>query len=135
MAFLNFLFGTKLGQLLVAALIVLLCWWAFSSHYDGVGYQRCRDEHAKAVAAANVKQAEENEARNATASEVAKDATAATVDVINQADDASAKTKKEIEYVYLDRPATAPVVFDSCAHPLDERVQRKLDEAVNRAND
>lgn len=135
MGFVSWLFGTKLGQLLVALVIIAACWWAFSSHYDEVGYQRCQQEHRDAQANADREQAAENEARNETSSEIAKDASDATVEVINQADNSSAEVKKEIQYVYLDRPRTAPVALGSCAHPLDGGVQQRLEEAVGRAND
>lgn len=135
MGFIAWLLNTKLGRTLLLLVIVGLCWWGFSSHYAEVGYEKCQQEHRDAQAKADREQAAENEARNETASEVANDATEATVDVINAADNASAETKKEIKYVYLDRPRTAPVALGSCAHPLDDSVQQRLEEAVGRAND
>lgn len=135
MVVLAWLFNTKLGQALVALIIIALCWWGFSSHYDNIGYQRCQTEQAAAVAKANVDQAKKNDERNTAASEIAKDATEAATEVTTQADTTSAKTIEVIRYVYRDRPTSAPVAFGSCAHPLDDRVQRRLDEAVNRAND
>lgn len=131
---LAWLFNTKLGQALVALIIIAACWWGFSSHYTKVGYEQCQTEQRDAVAKANVDQAAKNEDRNDTASEIAKEASEAATAVTTEADTSSAKTTEVIRYVYRDRPTSAPVVIGSCAHPLDDRLQKRLDEAVNRAN-
>lgn len=135
MGFIAWLLNTKLGRTVLLLVIVALCWWGFSAHYTEVGYQTCQQEHRDAQAKADREQAAKNELRNETASEIANDATEATVDVINKADNASAETKKEIKYAYLERPRTAPLALGSCAHPLDGSVQQRLEEAVDRAND
>jgi hypothetical protein len=135
MAVLAWLFNTKLGQALVALIIIAACWWAFSSHYTGVGYDLCQQEHRDAVAEANVEQSKENEELNKAASDIAKAAADAATRINDESDAESEKTTEVIRYVYRDRPTSAPVSFGSCAHPLDQRVQQQLDEAVNRAND
>lgn len=133
------LFTTKLGRIILlvglSLVVVGLSWWAFSSHYDRVGYDRCQSEHAKALAEANARQAEENTRKNEVSSAIAAESASSSEELRAAADISTAETKEVIRYVYRDRPATAPVRPLSCAHPVDPRVQRELDEALRRANE
>lgn len=137
-AIIKWLFGTAMGRgvLLGGSVAVGLTigWWAFSSHYDAVGYRRCKDEQARAVNDANVKQARENANNDATSASVGQHAAASAEAVAKAADQGTTKTKETIEHVYAEPPTTAPIALGSCVHPLDQRVQDDIDAAVRRAN-
>lgn len=139
MGVLAWLFNTTLGRYALVALISVavagLSWWAFSDHYYDKGVAACEAAHLKAVNAANVAQAEENDKKNTVSSEVANAATEAAEDVVSTIDTASVKTVEVIRYVYRDRPTTAPVTLNSCARSVDPGVQKRLDQAVDRANE
>jgi hypothetical protein len=132
------LFGTKTGR------TVLLCgavaagaaasWYAFSSHYDAQGYARCQSEHAAALNKANAKQDRENIERAKTGSQIGQEAAGNAQNVIHDADAAATTTKEDIHNVYKKPVATAPVALGSCVHPLDPRVQKRIDRAVSEAN-
>jgi sRNA-binding protein len=132
------LFGTKTGR------TVLLCgaiaagavasWYAFSSHYDAQGYARCQGEHAAALNKANVEQARENAERAKTGSQIGQKAADNAQDVVRDADTAATTTKKDIHDVYKKPPVTAPVALGSCVHPVDPRVQKRIDSAIREAN-
>ena len=132
------LFGTAMGRgvLLGGSLSIGLAlgWWMFSSHYDGVGYARCQSEQEKARADANAKQAADNATNNQTSSEVGRDTVDNVNTVINESDTQTSDAKETIRYVYRDAPRTAPVALGSCVHPVDDRVQERIDDAVRRAS-
>ena len=128
------MFGTKLGRTVTLAAVILLCWWAFSSHYEQEGYNRCQREHAAAVARANIDQARQNTANDKTSAGIGQKAATAADKTVAKAEQSNAKTKENIDRVYSKPPTTAPVVLGSCVHPLDDSVQDDIDRAVDRAN-
>lgn len=131
-------FGTPMGRgfTLATALAigVFVSWYAFSSHYEAAGYAKCQAEHTDVLNKANVDQANKNAKNDKTSSQIAKDAGTAAADVIWGADNHAQEAKKEIHDVYEKPPVTAPVSLGSCVHPVDERVQERIDKALDRAN-
>jgi len=137
-AAIKWLFNTPMGRGVTlagsVAIGLAVGWWAFSSHYDKVGYERCQGEHAAALAAANADQANKNAANDKTSAAVGQQTADAAGKVIKGADADTTKTKETIDHVYQKPPTTAPVVLGSCVHPVDQRVQDAIDGAVRQAN-
>ena len=134
----KWLLGTATGRgVLIGGAISIgmaLGWYVFSSHYEKEGYAKCKAEYAEAQAKADAEQARKNAANDAASSDITKGTTKAGEQVVAAADKANTEAKKEIEYVYRDPPQTAPVAFGSCVHPVDNRVQQEIGEAVRSAN-
>jgi hypothetical protein len=130
----NFLLNTRLGQALILLAVLGLAWWGFSRHYYNAGYEARTAVYAAEQAKANVDLIARERARDATSSEISKhtDKTAAAAVADTQA--ATAATKEVIHVVYRDRPTTQPVSPGSCVHPVDSRVQDRIDRAVREAN-
>ena len=132
------LFGTPTGRGVLIGLCVAvgvgIAWLAFSSHYESAGYERCQREHAKAQAKANSEQARKNEQQVNAGLGIAKNADARAANAISEADKKSSDAKEDIKRVYKEPPTTAPLAIGSCVHPLDERVQERVDAAVRAAN-
>lgn len=134
----TWLFTTKAGRtaLIVGVTVIatLLSWWAFSSHYEQVGYNKCKAEQTKDALDATIDQGVENEDRNATASELAKDAVADAEKVKKDNAAKTAKTKEEIHNEYREPPKTAPIAYQSCVHAVAPGVQKRIGQAVRSAN-
>lgn len=132
------LFGTAMGRGVLLGLTLAIgvagSWFLFAKHYDGEGYARCKAEQQAALNKANAEQAAENERKSLLGSEIAKDASEKAEGVVARADDDRTSTNEEITDVYEKPPATAPVAFGSCVHPVDPRVQSRIDDAVREAN-
>lgn len=132
------LFGTAMGRgvLLGASISIGIAagWYIFSSHYETVGYNKCQSEHQEALNKANTEQAEENARKNELGSAIAKDAAENAANVVKDAEQNTTTTKEGISDAYKDPPRTAPVVLGSCVHPVDDRVQDRIDAAVRKAN-
>lgn len=130
----NFLLNTRLGQLLILVAAIGLAWWRFSTHYYNAGYEARTAVYATKQAKANVDLVARERARDATSSQISKqtDQTAAAAVADTQA--ATAAAKEVIHVVYRDRPITKPVAPGSCVHPVDGRVQERIDRAVDQAN-
>lgn len=139
MGVIAWLFNTKVGRMVLligtVAITTLLLWYLFADHYRDEGYEKCQAEHIAALNDANVDQAVENEERNDTASEIATEADEAGEGVLETINRDKNDDEREIRYVYRDRPTTAPVHAGSCVHPVDPRVQDRIDEAYRRAVD
>lgn len=134
----KWLLGTATGRgVLIGGAVSIgmaIGWYVFSSHYETEGYNRCKAEYAEAQAKADREQAEKNAKNDKASSDITKDTTKAGENIVAAADKANADSKKEIEYVYRDPPQTAPVAFGSCVHPVDNRVQQEIGEAIRAAN-
>lgn len=134
----TWLFGTPMGRgVLLGGSISIgmaLGWWAFSSHYETVGYNKCQNEHLEAVNAANAAQAEENDRKGKIGSVLAGEAAAGADAAVKDADSTTTTTKEGISDAYKGSPRTAPVALGSCVHPVDDRVQDRIDAAVRKAN-
>lgn len=134
----KWLFGTAMGRGVLmggsAAIGVALGVYAFSSHFEDKGYERCKGEQAAALNDANEKQAEENAAKDKLGTEIAQQAATEAEAVVKSADTNAITTKEQIKDVYKKPPTTAPVALGSCVHPLDDRVQDRIDRAVRQAN-
>jgi hypothetical protein len=136
----GFFLNTRLGQsLLLAAGIsvaVGLTYWLVSSRAYDRGYAACQAQHAAAVDKANREQAKAEDAQRQGATEIAKTADASAQAATRAADEATHVTREVIDDVYREPPKTNPVVFGACVqlHPVDDRVQRRIDEAVDSAN-
>lgn len=134
----KWLFNTPMGRgvTLAGSIAIGLAvgWWAFSSHYEQAGYERCQGEHAKALADANANQANKNAANDRTSAEVGQQTADAASKVVKDTDRDTNKTKETIDHVYEKPPTTAPVALGSCVHPVDQRVQDAIDRAVRQAN-
>lgn len=132
------LFGTAMGRgVLLGASIsigVAAGWYIFSSHYETVGYNKCQSEHQEALNKANAEQAAENARKNELGSAIAKDAAENADATVKDADANTTTTKEGISDAYKDPPRTAPVSIGSCVHPVDDRVQDRIDAAVREAN-
>ena len=133
-AVIAWMFGTKLGRAVTLAAVILLCWWAFSSHYEQAGYGRCQREHAAAVARADAEQARQNAANDKTSAKVGQAAAIKAGEAIVAVDTQTTKTKENTDRVYSKPPTTAPIALGSCVHPVDDSVQDDIDRAVDRAN-
>lgn len=133
-AVIAWMFGTKIGRAVTLAAVILLCWWAFSSHYEKVGYDKCQAEHALAVANANVKQAAKNAANDALSAGIGQKSAKAADKAVAAVDKQTTKTKENTDRVYSKPPTTAPIALGSCVHPVDDSVQDDIDRAVDRAN-
>ena len=133
-AVIAWMFGTKLGRAVTLAAVILICWWAFSSHYEQEGYNRCQREHAAAVARANIDQARQNTANDKTSAGIGQKAATAADKAVAAVDKQTTKTKENTDRVYSKPPTTAPIALGSCVHPLDDSVQDDIDRAVDRAN-
>ncbi len=132
----KFLFATPIGRgVLIGGGIsigIAAGWWLFSSHYEGRGYARCQSEHLAAAVSAAAGQARKNAENNQISSQVGKDTADAVSTTIAKADENTGRAKETITDVYRDPPKTAPVVLGSCVHPVDPRVQERIDAAVSR---
>jgi hypothetical protein len=134
----GWLFGTAMGRgvLLGGSISIGIAagWYLFSSHYETKGYEKCQSEQLEAIAKGNVKQANENAEKDKLGSEIAQEALDDAAGVVKEADNNAISTKEDIKDVYKKPPATAPVSFGSCVHPVDQRVQDRIDRAVRQAN-
>lgn len=137
-AIITWLFGTPMGRGVALGLSLAIgaavSWYFFSSHYEKEGYDKCQAEHTAAQGQANADQAKKNDDNNKTSSEIGQAASAAAGTVVKDADHDAASAKKDIHDVYKQPPATAPLALGSCAHPLDKRVQERIDGAIREAN-
>jgi hypothetical protein len=129
---------SKIGLTIIGTTIGLLGIWLgvhlfAEKHYDR-GYATARGEEIARTAAANIAQAKENERRNALASEIAKAADAAGENVVQEADTTTNQNKEAVHNVYVKPPRTRPVSPGNLVHPLDRRVQARIDAAVDQAN-
>lgn len=137
---LNFVLNTRLGQSLLLAggimAAVGVTYWLVSHRAYDRGYAACQAEHAAATDRANRAQATAEAAQRHGATEIAKTADASAQAATRAADEATHATREVITDVYREPPKTNPVVFGACVqlHPVDERVQRRIDEAVDSAN-
>ena len=122
-AILTWLAGTRLGRAVSVALIVLLCWWGFSSYYREQGRQDCQN----AINTAFIK-------TEAKGREVAKQAAGDVAKVEQKAEAARVETVEKIRTVYRDRVTTAPVVTGSCVFPVEPGVQAELQLRWKEAN-
>lgn len=127
------LFGTSMGRgvLLGSSLMIGagLSWWLFADHYYEKGKTACELGRAVDTNEANVAQGEQNAANNAASSEVGKQADAEAAALAEEAERAKQETKETVDEIYRKPPATAPVAVDSCMHPVDDRVQDRIDAA------
>lgn len=132
-AAIKWLFGTAMGRgvMLGSSLMIGagLSWWAFSDHYYDKGKTDCELGRAVDTNEANVAQGEANVANNATSSEVGKQADAEAAKLAEAAEKARQETKETVDEIYRKPPVTAPVAVGSCLHPLDDRVQERIDAA------
>lgn len=137
-AAMKWLFGTAMGRgvLLGGSISIGMVagWYLFSSHYEQKGYKQCQTEQLEAINEANAKTARENAAKDKLGSEIAQGALDDAANVVKEADNNAISTKEDIKDVYKKPPATAPVSFGSCVHPVDQRVQDRIDRAVRQAN-
>ena len=133
-AFFTWLFRTKLGNAVGLAALIGLCWWGFSSHYETKGYEKCQGEHALAVANDNIEVVDKQNARDTKTDKISDKAKSDAADAVAKVDEKTETAKGEVHVVYRDRPQTAPVAPGSCVHPVDPRVQQRIQSAVDQAN-
>lgn len=129
---------TPMGRTVAAALLISLSfglsWWAFSDHYYDKGVDACNASHAKKQNDANTRQAALNNQSNATSSTVANAADKAGATVTAKVEKAVTEGKENVRIIYRDAPRTAPIALGSCVHPVDKRVQSRLEAARSAAN-
>ena len=127
------LFGTAMGRgvLLGASMSIgaAVSWYAFKTHYYDAGFQACQLGRATDTNAANVAQGEKNTANNVASSTVNKQADEEAARLAADAEKAKHETKETVDEIYRKPPVTAPVAIGSCAHPVDDRVQERIDAA------
>lgn len=136
-ALLKWLFGTAMGRGVVlggsVAIGMLIGWYAFSTHYYNEGVASCQLKRVSDTNAANVAQGEKNIANNQTSTQIAKQTDEEAAKVVEDAEQARQETKESVNEIYRKPPVTAPVSIGSCVHPLDDRVQSRIDEARDAA--
>lgn len=129
----KWLFGTSMGRgvLLGCSLMVGAgaSWWLFSDHYYGKGKTDCQLARLQDTNLANVAQGERNAANNATSSQIGQESAKAGNAAVDDAVKAAETSKEKVDVVYRDPPATAPVAYGSCVHPVDDRVQQQFEQA------
>jgi Tfp pilus assembly protein PilX len=107
----------------------------FAKKHYNLGVAACNAQHLADEAVANQRQAMENERKNKLASQIANAADKQGEDVIRDTATDLNKTKETTADVYAKPPTTRPVAVGSCVHPVDKRVQARIDAAVDSAND
>lgn len=117
------LVDTALGRFVATALIVLLCWWGFSTYYRAEGRAECK----AAAQGAYIKQ--EGKGRD-----VAKVADNETAIVVQKGEAERTLVVTQIRTVYRDRPTAPPVAPGSCVYPVEPAVQAALQAQLDRAN-
>ena len=129
----KWLFGTSMGRgvLLGCSLMVGagVSWWLFSGHYYEKGKTDCQLAQLRDTNLANVAQGERNAANNATSSQIGQESAKAGNAAVDDAVKAAETSKEKVDVVYRDPPATAPVAYGSCVHPVDDRVQQQFEQA------
>lgn len=137
-AMLKWLFGTAMGRgvLLGGSITIGLAggWFLFSSHYDNAGYQRCKGEQASALAEANAERARNNIEAGKTAGTIGRETSDAVSNIVKDANNNTTTDKETVDEIYRQPPKTAPVAIGSCVHPVDDRVQERIDRSVSRSN-
>lgn len=133
-----FLLTTKLGRSISAALLIALgvgiAWWAFSDHYYDKGVAACEAGYKALQGESNRRQSDLNNQSNVTSSAVANAADKAGAAVIAATDSTVTGGKENVRIIYRDPPKTAPVAPGSCVHPVDRRVQSRIEAARAAAN-
>ena len=133
-ALITWLFRSKLGNAVGIALLILACWYGFSTYYERQGAEKCLNAQVKAVADSNVKAIGAQNERDSTSSTVASETTKKVEKAKDEIDKKTQSTKEAIRDEYR-APNTAPAVaLGSCAYPLRSGVQKRLDAAVREAN-
>jgi hypothetical protein len=111
----SWLLNTRLGQGLILAVVVLLCWWGFASHYEQKGRDACKAEGNTQYIKTEAK-----------GRDVAQQSDKEVEAVEQQAGQTKVETVEVIRTVYRDRIVTKPVAPGSCVHPVDPAVQAEL---------
>jgi hypothetical protein len=136
-AFFAWLLNTKLGRTVGLVVIVGLACLATFLYVDSRAFHRGEDakqlEWDASVASARQKAAEHTAAQTDAGTQVAATATQAASQVNASVSKTDTETKEVIRYVYRDRPTTAPVEPGSLVHPLDPRVQHRIQLGVDQA--
>lgn len=129
-----FFLGTKIGRTLAALILMAIAggltfWFVSDTYFDkGAASVQAKWDKAKVDAATAAR--EDKAKKDAAASDIAADTAERNQRDTAAAIDAGSKTNEVIRYVYRDPPATAPVNPLGCAHPLDPRVQRDIEQRV-----
>ncbi len=127
-----FFLDTRIGQSILLVLTVLLCWWGFSSYYVREGKRQCQNEHASAVAKANVVTIAAQNARDSTSSTVAAEARENAATAVKQTETKTQTLQETITDEYRKPPVAVSPCTGVAAVP--ERVQLSIDSAVREAN-
>jgi hypothetical protein len=139
MKVLTWFITSKYGLAILASLLLaggmMLGTHLFAKKHYNLGVAACNAQHLADEAVANQRQAIENERKNKLASQIANAADKQGEDVIRDTATDLNKTKETTADVYAKPPTTRPVAVGSCVHPVDKRVQARIDAAVDSAND
>jgi hypothetical protein len=111
-------FATKLGQAVIIAGVILLCWLGFSRYYEAEGKRKCEAAYAAAA-----------QKRDNASIDIGKKATAKAEEDTKRIDKTTQEAKTEVRTVYRDVLRTVPLE-GSCVHPLDPRVQSRIEQAI-----
>jgi hypothetical protein len=137
MSLLLWFINTRLGQSLLLAAAIVLAAFVTYKVIDHSAFRRgelaCQSSHMASEAIANQNQAKKEQAQRVDASKIASKADAAAEAVVEETTNFTHETKEVIRNVYRDPPKSQPLP-GSCSRPLDQRVQARFDEAVDRAN-
>ena len=129
----TWLLGTKIGRTTLATLavclVVWLSWLGFSAHYYNAGVAACQLGLATDTNAANVAQGEKNIDNNLISGRIGKESASQRNELLDAVETDRNNSKESITDVYKAPPATAPVALGSCVHPVDRRVQDRLEAA------
>lgn len=112
-----------------ALLAIAAAWWLG----DRNGYDRRGVECEAAADRATASQALAERDRDREARRVEREAQAGVQDDLDRIRDDQTTDQERIRYAYRDRIVTVPVAAGSCVHPVDDRVQDAIDDAVSAA--
>jgi hypothetical protein len=136
-AALAWLAGTRAGRTLAVVLIAAAVAAATYAYVDSRAFHRGQaDVQAKwdkAVTNARQQAAAHTAAQTDAGAKVAATATQASTKAHAAVLKTDTETKEVIRYVYRDRPTTDPVQPGSLVHPLDPRVQDRIQLGVDQA--
>lgn len=123
------LFASRIGQGLIAALVLLaLAWWAYHTVWNR-GYAQASLEHEAALAIAKAAQDEAEKARDALAAQIAASTQAATEAAVTDVREQTQTSAERVRTVV--RTVTVPA---NCPNAMPPAVNEELRDAVKRAN-
>lgn len=128
------LFKSKALRALVAVVLLLGVAWGLKSCLEGRGYDKAKVEQAIEQGEANVKEHDRQVERDETSATITRETDKQAEKAVSKSEETTTKLKEKVRDVYGQKPTTAPVAVGVVLHPLDGRVQRAIDDAIDQAN-